>query len=161
MHFQMALEAAQLTDALPTVQAAVKLFSNLSAFMVYFQQSKLESTLPTENPLTCLRLGQVLNSGLLCFSGIKGDLRMSQSDSTEQQPAAPEQELMCGCGNGSPEGPALIPDYSMHFALITPIWSTVCPCVLCSSLYFRRLDLELREQSRMHEITAKIRCCFI
>lgn len=26
MHFQMAFEAAQLTDALPTVQAAVKLF---------------------------------------------------------------------------------------------------------------------------------------
>lgn len=54
MNFQMAFEDAQLTDALPTVQAAVKLFSNRSSFMVYFQQPILESALPTEAPLVRL-----------------------------------------------------------------------------------------------------------
>lgn len=54
MNLQMAFEAAQVTDALPTVQAAVKLFSNLSSFMVYFQQRKLESVLPTDTPLVKL-----------------------------------------------------------------------------------------------------------
>lgn len=54
VNFQMAFEDAQLTDALPTVQAAVKLFSNRSSFMVYFQQPILESALPTEAPLVRL-----------------------------------------------------------------------------------------------------------
>lgn len=57
MNFQMPFGAAQWTDALLTVQAAVKLFSNLSSFMIYFQQPKLENVLPTEAPLVRLLSG--------------------------------------------------------------------------------------------------------